>query len=261
MKLKAWLLLAALACGCARTVQTEQLAPGRDEVSTDTFFIVGSAAAPTGGDKVPDHIYKVLEKATASLNEMEVAEALTTTAIQLQDPDYVLVCHSAAPPSGESGFPILACGMGPFVNTPYAFALFWRDGVSWRSQLYPQAPADTAIRRREYFSALGANCPIGCGATFKVLRQQGTKLLVVVDLSGVKARPNQEVHLLEWTGTEWKILWVPIPDSYRLNTDPRVATNNPRVILPKEGIDKFEVHYNDGTKTAWIRHDTAFVPQ
>lgn len=236
------------------TSQSASTALARDKAPNDTVFTVGSAASPAGDDKVPEIIYKVMEKATASLNEMDAAEALTSREFRVHDPDYVLVCQSLDPASGEPEFPVLACGMGPYVNTPYAFALYWREGDSWRGQLYPQAPPEAAKLRRDYFGALGENCPIGCGAVFKALRLKERKLLVAVDLSGAGTRPNQEAHLLELAGDTWRVLWVPMPGEYRFS-------GNPRVVLPEEGIDGFEVHYADGTKTMWMRQETTFVPK
>lgn len=46
-----------------------------------------------------------------------------------------------------------------------------------------EAPSAVTEKRISYFKTLGENCPIGCAGEFRMLRQSGTDLLAVVDVT------------------------------------------------------------------------------
>jgi hypothetical protein len=247
----ALLLLLVVVTGCTKPSGTAENRKPAGEPSSAKTALVGSAAAPGGAGQSTQVIDKVLGSVVARLDALPTAEALQQKEIHLQDLGSVLVCASA-PAIETTEVPILACQIGPFVNVIEAHALFWEQEGKWKAQLYPEAQAPVTKARRDYFASLGENCPIGCAGGFKVLRQKGNLLLAVVDLSSVASHSTEEVQLLERDNGQWKVLWVPVPETYRFSHYPRVS-------LPSAGIDSFDVTYEDGAKASWVRKDGTFV--
>lgn len=198
----------------------------------------------------------ILEKAKDVIRTLDLPTAESQMEFRIANPDLVFVCRYS-PAGGEGEVPLLACRFAEFVNAMMGHALFWHDGADWQAQLYPQAEAALAEERYRVFGSYGHNCPVGCGADFKALRQDGADALAVVDLSGVGTRSNMEVHLLRREGREWRLLWVPRPQDFRFTyTGYR---KNPMVSLGAEGIDQFTVTYTDGVVETWTRRGTAYV--
>ncbi len=212
---------------------------------------------PLGGQAAETE--RILDEATKAIAAMPLPESESGyQEFRIEAPSLVFTCQYSPGGAGDE-VPLLACKFGEYVNTMTGHALFWYDGENWRAQLYPQAEEALAQKRHQFFSTLGANCPVGCGSVFQALRQSGTELLAVVDLSGVAARRNQEVHLLKRDGQRWRLLWAPVPDALRFHPTPPVSLH-PVVALSEQGIDQFTVTYHDGSAETWVRTGETYAP-
>jgi len=255
----AW-LAAAMLITSACTSQHASTVTGDESESVLLPDPLSSAATPgvEPGTQTKD-AETILERAKDAIGALDLSESdAGYVSFTTDDPGLVFTCRYS-PAEAEDQVPLLACRFGEFVNTVVGHALFWHDGTGWRAQLYPQAQQDLAERRYQLLGSLGENCPIGCGSEFLDLRQEGTELLVVLNLSGVSTHDNHEVHLLERAGGEWRVLWVPDPQALRYSDTPPVS-QYPRVSLADQGIDKFRVLYADGSVEIWTRQGTAYVP-
>lgn len=217
---------------------------------------VASAAAP---GVAPESVLKdaeaILQQAKIAVKALDLSESADGyKEFRISAPNLVFTCRYSSPGAARDEAPLLACKFGEAVNTVTGHALFWRDGTEWHAQLYPQALADVAQQRHDYFEGLGENCPVGCGAEFRMIRQSGDELLAVVDLSGVSTNTHQEVHLLKRDGQQWRILWVPAPQAFRFS-------GHSKVTLAAQGIGQFTVSYDDGSSQTWVRHGAEFVPK
>lgn len=220
-----------------------------------------SAAAPgiPPGTVLPD-ADRILDQAVTAIKTLDLSGAESGyQELRITDPELVFTCQYS-PGGGGQEVPLLACKFGEFVNTMTGHALFWHDGTEWQAQLYPQVEPAVAEERYQTFSAMGENCPVGCGGEFRALRQSGTDLLAVVDLSGGSSRSNEEVHLLRRDGQYWRLLWSPVPEAFRFSTSP-VRTHFPRITLPETGVDQFTVSYDDDVVETWVRRGDEYVPQ
>lgn len=233
---------------------------------TEGLQILSSAAvpgAPPGNQLENGDI--ILEKARSAIQALDLSRSEAGyREFRITDPNLIFTCEYS-PGRGGDEVPLLACKFGEFYNEVKGHALFWHDGGDWRAQLYPQAPEALAAERYRLFGALGSNCPVGCGSEFRAVRQAGTDALVVVDLSGVGTRADEEVHLLRREGDTWRLLWAPLPRDFGFRFRGS-ARRYPAVSLPEQGIDQFDVHYYDPrnwadpTVVTWVREGDAYVP-
>ena len=214
-----------------------------------------SAAAPGTSGRASLNTGQLFEKAIGAVKALDLSAEPASMEVRIHDPNFVFLC-AYAPARTADEVPVLACRFGEYVNTVTGHTLFWKEGDEWKGAFYPQASEGIARSRQAYFQTLGENCPKGCAGGFKVLRQEGARVLAVVDLSSVASHGTDEVHLLERDPQKgaWRILWVPTPDEYRFQGWPKVT-------LPGQGIGQFTVAYQVGGQDTWVFDGTKFVRQ
>jgi len=226
---------------------------GQDGYSLPVHSSAATPGVPPG--RALENAGLILERAREAVQALDLSAAEAGyQEVRITDPDLIFTCQYS-PGRGGDEVPLSTCKFGEFYNTVIGHALFWLDGGDWQAQLYPQAPEDLAAERYRLFASWGSNC---CGSVFRAVRQEGSEALVVVDLSGVGTRSNHEVHLLRREGQEWHVVWAPLPRDFGFRFRPS-QKRTPTVSLPAEGIDWFDVRYEDGTVDTWIRSGDAYV--
>lgn len=228
------IIIGALASGCARALPSAAQYPAP----------IPSAAQPgVAGKGDVTYALKALEAVRKALREYEPKDALAAVPAEpIALPDDNVTAGCVAAPGKLS---LLLCHFGPAPAQPVAQGLFWYDREGWQAQLYPAAPLQLTAERRESFGELG--CQLGCYSGISQARQltdqNGTTLLVVVNLGFTSALKAEEVQILTFKDDRWSVRWVPAPgDWYYGHTE---------VVLPAGGgLETFQL-----TNSSWLRDD------
>lgn len=128
-------------------------------------------------------------------------------------PGLALACVGA-PADQQDEVPVLACQWGKGYNVMFdGRALFWHDGSGWKMAAYPPE----AVRGVGYFQRL---------------YQEGSDLVVVMNVARAMTRGSEQVQWLRRTSSGWRVIWLPNEQDW----SPRHA-----VVTFAEGLRRFAV--------------------